>query len=242
MKKVIQHRLSLILVLMAIIIFLFAGILYYTNHQEEWAQAKEEKEQQELYASLKEENSLEKAKSINPQVIAWLQIPDTTIDFPILQCEDNEHYLYYNLENKESKLGVPFLDYRCQSDFSDFHSIIYGHHISQERMFTPLVHFKEKDYFYTHNYAYLTTSTNQYKIHFIACLLIENDSSLYQTVFLTNNDKREFLNNIKNQAIQKIDFSIDKMIDQKIITLSTCSYEFKNARTVVIGYLESEEK
>lgn len=228
------------LLIAAALVLLFSG---YEMYREEQKEENEGQEQEELFDQIQdtgEENALTEAKKINSQVVAWIEIPDTPIDYPVLQSEDNEYYLNHNMEQEESQLGVPFLDYRCDSHFRDFHSIIYGHHITKERMFTPLVHFTEQQYFDSHTYGLLTTEEEQYKIHFFACMVVDHESFVYETVFLTDVEKEEFLNKVKTQAVRVRDFNMEELIDGQIVTLSTCSYEFQNARTVLVGYLESE--
>jgi sortase B len=180
---------------------------------------------------------LAEARKINPDIVAWLTIPDTEIDFPIVQCEDNEYYLDYDFEKNYSYMGCPFLDYRCSSDFSDFNSIIYGHNISNKYMFYPLLNFKNSDYFSSHEYGTLTLSDKQYRINFIACDVIPNDDFAYNVIFLSQHEREVFLKTVKEKAVQQRDFDIEQLTDSQIITLSTCSYEFTNARTVLFGYL-----
>lgn len=178
-------------------------------------------------------------RKINPDTVAWLTIPDTAIDFPVVQSEENEFYLNHDFEKNSSVYGVPFLDYRCNADFTDFNSIIYSHNIKGERMFAGLLRFQEEDYFDSHSCGYMTTEHEQYKINFIACLITESDSFIYNTVFLTEKEKIDFLNSIEKNAVQSRDFS--DLQNGKIVTLSTCSYEFENARTVLIGYFDESD-
>jgi sortase B len=180
---------------------------------------------------------LTESESVNPDIVAWLTIPDTPIDFPIVQTEDNEYYLTHDLEKNESTYGVPFLDYRCSADFSDYNSIIYGHNIRGERMFAGLLEFQSSDYFKSHSYGYLTTESNRYTINFVACLVLKNDSFVYNTVFLSPDEKEVFLRDLKDNALQYREFSYDSLDGLHFVALSTCSYEFTDARTVLIGYL-----
>jgi sortase B len=180
---------------------------------------------------------LSESESVNPDIVAWLTIPDTPIDFPVVQTDDNEYYLTHDLEKNESTYGVPFLDYRCNGDFSDYNSIIYGHNIRGERMFAGLLEFQKAEYFKTHSYGYLTTQERRYTLNFVACLVLKNDSFVYNTVFLTPNEKEVFLQELEENALQYREFSYDSLDDLHLVALSTCSYEFTDARTVLVGYL-----
>lgn len=183
-------------------------------------------------------NYLAECQDINPQTVAWIYIPDTKINFPVVQSEDNEYYLSHNFDGEDSVLGVPFLDYRCDSDFSGFQSIIYGHHIKGNRMFSGLVSFQDKEYFEAHDIMYLTTENEKYTIDIIACMVVKSDSFVYNTVFLTDDEKNNFIDTIRQEAVCLRDFEDFDIDNNRLITLSTCSYEFEDARTVIIGYLQ----
>lgn len=232
-RKIVSILTAVVILLAAVGFFL---IKYFINKDES-----EYKKQTEVYSQVKPDDSkdyLAECRKINPQVVAWLNIPDTEIDFPVVQCDDNDYYLTHDFERKESYMGVPFLDYRNSGDFSDFNSIVYGHNISSKYMFYPLLNFKNADYFNSHEFGYLTTNNKKYKINFLACAVIENDGFAYNTVFLSDKEKKVFLKAIKEKAVQLRDFSNDELLDARFCTLSTCSYEFDDARTVLIGVLE----
>ncbi len=183
-------------------------------------------------------NYLAELQAVNPDVAAWLTVPGTVIDFPIVQGEDNVYYLTHNLEGERSKLGVPFLDVRCSRDFSDFNSVIYGHHISGGRMFSDLDKFREEEFFTEHGECTLITEKKLYKVRLIACLITPSDSFVYHTVFLSEQEKRVFLRDVSEKALWKRDFEAEALLDKQMLTLSTCAYEYDGARTVVIGFLE----
>jgi sortase B len=180
---------------------------------------------------------LSQCDSLNPNAVAWLSIPDTPIDFPVVQSTDNEYYLSHDINNESSTYGVPFLDYRCSSDFSDFNSIIYGHNINGGRMFADLLNFQKKSYFESHPTGYLTTKDKYYQINFIACLVLQSDDFVYNVSFVTPNERDIFIQDIQAKCVQYREFSDVNLSDTNLITLSTCSYEFENARTILIGYL-----
>jgi sortase B len=183
---------------------------------------------------------LAEIRKINPDIAAWITIPDTDIDFPIVQCDDNEYYLSHDIEKNESYMGVPFLDYRNSGDFSDFNSIIYGHNIKNGQMFAGLTYFKQSDYFNSHTYGILTLADGMYRIEFIACDVLESDGFAYNVVFLSDKERKVFLKNIREKAVQMRDFSDDDLVNANLCTFSTCSYEFSDARTILIGYISEK--
>lgn len=182
-------------------------------------------------------NYLAELQESNPDVAAWLTVPGTAIDFPVVQGEDNKYYLNHDLEGENSKLGVPFLDVRCRRDFTDFNSIVYGHHISGGRMFSDLDKFREEAFFWEHPEATLITETHVYTVRLLACLITPSDGFVYHTVFLSEDDRRIFLRDVKANALWLRDFS-EEELSGNLLTLSTCAYEYDGARTVLIGVLE----
>jgi sortase B len=183
---------------------------------------------------------LERSKAINGDIVAWLDIPNTNIDFPITHTTDNEYYLSHDVNGNSSSYGVPFLDYRNTGDFSDFNSIIYGHNIRGKRMFSQLLDFQDSNYFSSHSYGYLYLDDVQYTLNFIACLNLNSTSFVYDVVFLTDDEKLDFLNGVKSSALNYRDFTYTSLDNLHLVALSTCSYEFDNARTILLGYFETE--
>lgn len=184
------------------------------------------------------ENPLASLKEINEDVVAWLTIPDTQIDLPIVRGEDNAFYLEHGFDKKPAKVGVPFMDHRCAADFSDSYTIIYGHHIKKHRMFTDLDLFKDKTFFEEHPDAELLLEDGVHVIRIVACLIVPAEDDMYQLV--TSAQMQELVDHIYKNArfsrrIEEIDLSV-----QRLVALSTCSYEYEDARTVVVGYLVDE--
>lgn len=232
-------------------VFTAAAALFYKKHNEN-TEEKLFKEQQQLFRDIlpyqPDDNAqteevrtvdlLAEPKAVNPQTVAWITIPDTDIDFPIVQCEDNSYYLSHDFECNESYMGAVFLDSRSSGDFSDFNSVIYGHNISGKYMFAPLLAFKDKRYFDSHGEGELVTSDKIYKLKFAACAVVKNDSFAYDVVFLSKKDKLRFVENLRENAVCLADFSDDDIVEKNLVTISTCSYEFDDARTILVGYLE----
>lgn len=94
-------------------------------------------------------------KCQNADVIAWIRIPGTHIDEPIVQTTDNESYRSIGLDGKPDPAGTVFLDCESAPDASDFHSIFYGHHMKDGSRFSELIRLKDEDFFQKHRTAYL---------------------------------------------------------------------------------------
>ncbi len=178
---------------------------------------------------------LEDVKKENSDAVAWIIINDTNIDYPVVQAKDNEYYLHRDFHKKSKKAGVPFMDYRCEADFSGFNSILYGHNMKSKTMFAHVNLFKDKEFFDTHSEGVLVLSDGVYDITIFAVMVLPSDGFVYETVFLSAKEKQAFCDKIKQNAKYYREPAVD-LTETGIITLSTCSYEFTNARTVVLGY------
>jgi sortase B len=172
-------------------------------------------------------------QTANPDIAAWLTLDGTDIDYPVVQGKDNSYYLTRTAEQKHSKNGAVFLDYRANPDFSDFSSVLYGHHMKSGKMFAPLVKFKEKAYFDSHTTGTLYTPGKTYRLELFAAAVTKPDSDYYNYAFVSPSERESHLNMIKDTAKLYKDIGITEQ--DKILTLSTCSYEYKDARTVVLA-------
>ena len=85
--------------------------------------------------------------SQNPDVVAWIQIPGTQINYPVVQGKDNDYYLHRDLNGQKSTAGTIFLDYADQADFSSLHNVLYGHHMKNGSMFKDISRYKDQGYF-----------------------------------------------------------------------------------------------
>lgn len=178
----------------------------------------------------------ESLMAINSDCVAWIQIEGTEINYPVVQGEDNSYYLKHLFEGKWNSAGCIFLDSRVAADISDRHSIIYGHHMKNGTMFSGLTKYKKQDYFDAHPTGYLLTPAGNYQIEFFAGYVASTKDDAWELGFGSD----EAFLDWANRAIEKSWFDSDITLSatDRIITLSTCSYEFDNARFVLLGRLK----
>jgi len=174
-------------------------------------------------------------QGVNNEIIAWLTIPDTVIDYPVAQTTNNDYYLHHDINKKSNANGTLFLDYRVRADFSGFNNVIYGHHMKSGRMFQSLIKFKEQAFFDKHAAGTLYTPDKTWRLEIFAVAVISADSELYQYALFSVNEKAAHLEAIKEQSLYYRD--IDITADDRILMLSTCSFEYKDARTIVAARL-----
>ncbi|MCL2427460.1 MAG: class B sortase [Oscillospiraceae bacterium] len=173
-------------------------------------------------------------------VVGWIEIPNTRVYYPFAQGDDNDHYLYYDLEQNRSAAGTIFMDYRNSDEFTDFNTIIHGHHMRSGSMFATLQQFNNQAFFDNNDSATIYLLNATYQIEFMAFAVIQpDDMIIYNPMITSAADKIEFLDYVRNIARYYRDIGV--MANNRIVTLSTCNYEFSNARMVLIGRLRPTE-
>lgn len=175
----------------------------------------------------------EALQKVNPDVVGWIYQKDTIINYPIMRGSDNDQYLHSDINKKYSVSGSIFMDYRNSGDFSDFNTIVYGHHMHDGSMFKSLRGYtKETDYYKDHKTFELITPDKKYHLQIVSAFITPATSEAYTYSFNNIADKQAFLNYaVKNS---KISTGVTAATDDKIITLSTCAYDYDEARYVVV--------
>ena len=112
-------------------------------------------------------------KTLTEDVVAWLTVADTTIDYPVMQGKTNTQYLNTDPYGEYSLAGSIFLDSRNAGDFSDDYSLVYGHHMAGGYMFGALDRYEDEAYFEAHRAGTLTVGEHVYEINAFAVLLTD---------------------------------------------------------------------
>lgn len=185
------------------------------------------------------QNLKDSAQSLNsayPNAIGWLYIPNTRISYPVMQGEDNEYYLHHDFDRSRLKAGSVFLDCRCENRFMNPVNILYGHNMKNGSMFAQITSYTTESFFEAHRYGWLSTPETVYRIDFFACSIVRSDDRLYNG----NSPISEWIPHIYDRAVVSSGMSYSG--NDRFISLSTCSYEFENARTVLTGRLVNIEE
>ena len=176
-------------------------------------------------------------QAITPDASAWLYCPGTVIDYPVMLAADYDYYLNHLPDGTCNANGSLFIDYNCAPDFSDELTIIYGHHMKSGRMFGTLAGYKRQTYFEQNPYMYLYTKQDNYRIDLVyGCVIGAGEWRERAFMFQEN------LKSLLAYAAHNTTFisGAEYTEADKVIVLSTCSYEFDGARYVVIGVLRPE--
>lgn len=174
--------------------------------------------------------------SINPEAVGWLKVNNTNIDYAILQTDNNNYYLNYNIYNEKDPNGWLFLDYENHTDEVDDNTIIYGHNrFVNGVMFGTLNKALYKDWYTNpeNQIIHFDTMYGSYQYQIFSIYIVTTTNDYLSTNFFSDEAKITFLDTIKSRSIY--DFGIDLNINSKIITLSTCQSD--TTRLVVHGVL-----
>ena len=160
--------------------------------------------------------------AVYPETIAWIWFEDDRLNYPIMQSEDNTKYMIKDFQGNDSDTGSLFLDYRASADFTDSNSIIYGHNMRDRTMFGALRTYKDDlGFLENHKYFQIITPEGRTRYMIFAFMDVPKNSYIYDVVGADPDNMREFLDTIEYKTY--IDTGIEPTVDDKIITLSTCT-------------------
>lgn len=171
----------------------------------------------------------------SPDVSAWLYCPGTNINYPVVQTDNNQYYMHRLPNGKESAGGSLFVDCTNAWDFSDANSVIYGHDMKDGSMFGYLHNFDSQSYYEAHPTFYLLTPSRNYRMDIVCTAVVPDDSWIYD-MQMEEEALKYWINRVEDASLIDPLKPIDHEAEQ-FLTLSTCSYEYDNARFVVIGEL-----
>ena len=177
----------------------------------------------------------ESLKKINEDVVAWIYIPGTNINYPVVQGADNDYYLYRLVDHTYNKAGSIFMDYRNNGVMNDSNTVFHGHHMRNKTMFAQITGYVEQEFYDAHPYGMLLTPEGNYLVKFFSGYVTDVYSSAWDMRFRSDSEYAAWINEVSGKSY----FSADVIptVDDRMVTLSTCTYEYDNARFVVHGIL-----
>lgn len=158
----------------------------------------------------------------NDQVVGWITIEDTQIDYPILQSDNNTDFLTENFYGNESIAGSIFLDYRNDITTSDSNYVVYGHRMKDGSMFQHLTKYLDKDFFESHQKFTFDTLYDRYEAEIFAVYNTLIDFNYIQTHFSSDAEYQQLLKEMEDRSIYQTDVELNAQ--DQILTLSTCEY------------------
>lgn len=225
MKKVINT-----LLLIAIIFSLYKVAVKIVDYNESKSVYEEIKE-------IKNNNNdfREDLIKINEDYKMWIEVPNTNINYPVVQGKDNDFYLNHDFNKKESSSGAIFIDYKNNID-KDKNIVIYGHNMKNKSMFQNLMKFKDEEFWNNNNKIILTIDGKEYEYEIFSAYVNDANNVEFKFDFRNDDEYLKYLEEIKEKSIFNRD--IDIISNERIVTLSTCSYENDDARMVIHGKLK----
>ena len=211
------------------------------------SEAEEEDESEEGGEVLKTKEGkkiLKKYKKLykkNSDLIGWIQVKNTPIDYPVMQTpKDSEYYLHRNYNKEQDYNGLPFLDAACDPEDEKSNLFIYGHHMKSGLMFKHLMDFESKDFYSKHKIVYLDTLYDEREYEVVA--------AFYSQVYKDNQDvfkyynyighlsEKNFKTYVKNiKSLSLYDTGITPEYGEQLLTLVTCAYHVEDGRFVVVA-------
>lgn len=178
-------------------------------------------------------------QSINSDVIGWINVPDTNINYPILQAHSNDpdFYLHHDIYKQYNVYGVPYLDADCKDlGFKSLNGVVFGHHMNDGTMFSAFSSFSDKAFAQSHQKIFVQTRTEKmiYNVRFVQ--IVDGSQASKRTRFLDSTDFTVWYEQTLNDSVVVLD---EITRPSSVLSFVTCSYHFsRNERTVVIASLE----
>ena len=190
----------------------------------------------EIYKPTSEEGELsfKELRTINPEVFAWLTVYGTQIDYPVAQGPDNMKYINTNAHGEYSLSGAIFLDSGCDGSFTDFPSILYGHHMEKSAMFGEIGNFADKGFFDARKYGMLYYGGREHGLEFIAFVRADAyDGTVFRTKLTGREARQAYLDALLAKALYVRGARVTA--DDRIVLLSTCSASSTNGRDILVA-------
>jgi len=194
-----------------------------------------------IYKPIPEAKSFDELILINDDVFAWIEVYGTHIDYPVVQGKDNLRYINTNAEGKYSLSGAIFLDYRAARDFSDFNSVLYGHHMEKFAMFGEIGDFATKSFFDERPHGMIFFDGREHGLEFFAFIHADAyDKTIFVPGVNVAVESQAYLDRIYELAVHTRALRVPVSVDDRIVLLNTCSSGSTNGRDILIGRITDE--
>ncbi|HAM14838.1 MAG TPA: SrtB family sortase [Eggerthellaceae bacterium] len=176
----------------------------------------------------------------NPDTAAWLYIPNTVVNYPVVQGQDNDHYLYYDFDGNQGWLaeyGAIFLDYRNKRDFSDPVSFIYGHHMNDGSMFASIAQMADQARFDECRTQYVLSPGGNYRLRSFALVHCGADEPIVETTFASRKDMVAYIQDKMDRSMVAVGDAPPAESIRKVFALATCD-NYSAGRYILFCYVE----
>lgn len=221
--------------------------VYLRNHNEKaYEDLRKEAKVEKADPKVKKKIDFKALKEQNADIYAWLNVPNTSIDYPVLmsnQEEDTDYYLLHNLDHSDGRPGCLYVQKEQSKGFEDnFCTIIYGHNMyNNGTMFFDLTKFQDENFFNENDTFTIETEQKRYTYKIYAASVHDDNHLLYFYNMRHEDGRTQFINDISSVSDQYSHVRSDMKIDVKkdtLVTLSTCMTRDSTHRYLVVGVLQ----
>lgn len=160
-------------------------------------------------------------KAINSDIVAWIEIPGSGISYPVMKAGDDAYYLNHTFSKKVNSSGSIFMEALNAADFTDLHTILYGHNMKNGSMFAGLKNYTSPSYLLSHPTVYVDLPDGTHAYQIFSCYEAEADSDSYTIGFAPDEQYAAFVQSLKDRS--QYDTGVDVSVNDSVITLSTCT-------------------
>lgn len=184
---------------------------------------------------------LEELNNQYKDVVAWLDIPDTSINYPVVQAEDNIYYLDHTYKKNYSARGSIFLDKDVSFESPSDNFLIYGHRSKSGEMFEGLLEYENESFYQTHKIINFSTLKEEAQYEILAVfrskVYNKSDTNVFRYYFFINAENETEYNNFVENAKKAslYDTGVNASYGEQLLTLSTCAYHTEDGRFVVVA-------
>ncbi|MCL2820927.1 MAG: class B sortase [Oscillospiraceae bacterium] len=174
-------------------------------------------------------------RELYPEIVGWILLDDTPINYPIMQAADNDFFLRRLPDGSSHRVGSIFLDYRNESGFSDKSILIYGHHTRTGEMFGALTGYRNQEFYDANPVIDIFTPEGDFELILFAGHVAHSVHDHPPLEFETDEDFLDYIDLIKNKSVFTSNFEVTA--SDRIINLVTCTYDFNDARLIIVGVI-----
>ena len=178
----------------------------------------------------------EQLTALNPDFVGWIYIEGTQVNYPIVQGEDNDYYLHRMFNKEYNAAGSIFVDSGNSANLTDYNTVLYGHNMKNGSMFADVESYRSQGHYDAHPTGLLLTADGNYELQFFAGYAAKTDSRAWELDFATPDSYEKWLQQAVSQSFFKS--SVTPTASDRVVTLSTCTYDRTNARFVLLAVLK----
>lgn len=246
-----KQWLSNIILLCCVGVFVFSTWKL-TGYLTEYKEGEEVYEEVAQYVTVPEPDKKDPEKEYPPKVqwdklydrnsdlVAWIHIENTMIQYPVVQCEDNEYYLNNTFDGSDNNCGCIFMDAGNEPDFTSDNTILHGHNMKTGTMFGSLQYYNDEEYWEEHPYIWIITKDRAMKYEIFATYRTSVTGSVYTLEFGSEADFEAYIEDCKKNSIY--DTGVEVTTKDRLLTLSTCTSDTEEGRRVVQAKLVYDEE